>query len=66
VSRDDSRADSAATRRRGVRSQRRLADLIEAGEAEAAEEHWRTHMGVVGRVMLGQRARTVIDLLEEF
>ena len=37
-----------ATRRRGVRSQERLASLIEAGDVDGAEEHWRTHMGVVG------------------
>jgi GntR family transcriptional regulator, transcriptional repressor for pyruvate dehydrogenase complex len=55
---------SSATRRRGVRSQQRLVELIEAGEADAAESHWRTHMGVVGRVMLGQKARTVVDLLD--
>ena len=55
---------STATRRRGVRSQERLAALIEAGDASAAEEHWRTHMTVVGRVMVGQRAKTVIDLLD--
>jgi DNA-binding FadR family transcriptional regulator len=61
-----SEGDSVATRRRGVRSQERLADLIEAGEADAAEDHWRTHMGVVGRVMLGQQAKTVIDLLDHF
>ena len=57
---------SDATRRRGVRSQERLASLIEAGDVDGAEEHWRTHMGVVGRVMLGQRAKTVIDLLDHF
>ena len=26
--------------------------------------HWRTHMVVVGKVMLGQQAKTVIDLLD--
>jgi GntR family transcriptional repressor for pyruvate dehydrogenase complex len=56
--------ESSATRRRGVRSQERLAVLVGAGEAAAAEEHWRTHMAVVGRVMLGQQAKTVIDLLD--
>jgi DNA-binding FadR family transcriptional regulator len=60
--RDDS--SSTATRRRGVRSQERLAALVEAGDADGAEEHWRTHMGVVGRVMLGQKAKTVVDLLD--
>jgi len=58
--------DSKATRQRGVRSQERLAALIEAGEADAAEQHWRTHMVVVGRVMLGQQAKTVVDLLDQF
>jgi hypothetical protein len=33
---------------------------------EGAETHWRTHMGIVGRVMLGQRAKTVIDLMDHF
>jgi len=56
--------ESKATRQRGVRSQERLVELIEAGDAEGAEEHWRKHMTVVGRVMLGQQAKTVIDLLD--
>jgi GntR family transcriptional regulator, transcriptional repressor for pyruvate dehydrogenase complex len=58
--------DSLVTRTRGVRSQERLTTLIEAGDADGAEAHWRTHMGVVGRVMLGQRAKTVVDLLDHF
>lgn len=64
VSQSDGGDGSVATRRRGVRSQERLVDLIEAGVAEAAEEHWRTHMAVVGRVMLGQQAQTVVDLMD--
>jgi GntR family transcriptional regulator, transcriptional repressor for pyruvate dehydrogenase complex len=66
VSQVDGDGGSVRTRRRGVRSQERLASLVEAGEADAAEEHWRTHMAVVGRVMLGQRAKTVVDLLDHF
>jgi DNA-binding FadR family transcriptional regulator len=62
----DDDGGSVATRRRGVRSQERLASLIEAGDSDGAEEHWRTHMAVVGRVMLGQRAKTVVDLLDHF
>ena len=50
---------SIATRRRGIRSQERLISLIEAGKASAAEAHWRTHMTVVGGVLLGQRARNL-------
>jgi DNA-binding FadR family transcriptional regulator len=61
---DAASGGSTATRRRGVRSQERLAALIEAGEASEAEEHWRSHMSVVGRLMVGQRAKTVIDLLD--
>ena len=64
VSQKAADGQSAATRRRGMKSQARLAALIEAGDADAAEEHWRTHMGVVGKVMLGQRAKTVIDLMD--
>jgi GntR family transcriptional regulator, transcriptional repressor for pyruvate dehydrogenase complex len=63
VSASDDAAGSLATRRRGLRSQRRLLELVAAGDAARAEEHWRAHMAVVGRVMLGQKASTVVDLL---
>ncbi len=63
VSQADRGRDNVSTRRKGIRSQRRLADLIEAGNRSEAEEHWRSHMAVVGKVMLGQEATTVIDLL---
>ncbi|MFC5746319.1 FadR/GntR family transcriptional regulator [Actinomadura rugatobispora] len=62
VSDADDVVGSLATRRRGLRSQRRLLELLEAGDP-AAEDHWRTHMAVVGRVMLGQEAARVVDLL---
>jgi DNA-binding FadR family transcriptional regulator len=55
---------SLTTRRRGIRSQELLLDLIEAGEGAAAEAHWRSHMQVVGKVMLGQESSTVVDLLD--
>jgi DNA-binding FadR family transcriptional regulator len=64
VSRVDG-SESEATRRRGVRSQQRLADLVEAGDADGAEDHWRTHMAVVGR-LIGRQGRSVIDLLDHF
>jgi DNA-binding FadR family transcriptional regulator len=66
VSRKDDAADSLAVRRRGIRSQLRLLDLIEAGDAAGAETHWRSHMQVVGQVMLGQDAATVVDLLHHY
>lgn len=59
-------SDTVATRRRGIRSQERLLELIVAGDGAGAEEHWRAHMSVVSRVMLGQRATTVIDLLDHY
>ena len=55
-----------STRRRGLRSQRRLLELIEAGDTAGAEDHWRAHMAVVGRVMLGQKASTVVELLHTY
>lgn len=57
---------SATVRRRGIRSQERLLDLLDAGDGDAAEEHWRAHMQVVGKVMLGQDAATVVDLLDHY
>lgn len=66
VSRADDVVGSRAVRRRGIRSQERLLDLLDAGDGAAAEEHWRSHMQVVGRVMLGQEASTVVDLLHHY
>jgi DNA-binding FadR family transcriptional regulator len=63
VSRGDDVIGSLSTRRRGLRSQRRLIELLERGDADGAEAHWRAHMAVVGRVMLGQKASTVVELL---
>jgi DNA-binding FadR family transcriptional regulator len=60
------RRSSVATRERGIRSQERLVELIAAGEAVEAEEHWRAHMSAVGKVILGQRARTVVDLFDHY
>jgi len=57
---------SVSVRRRGMRSQERLLELLEAGDGAAAEDHWRAHMLVVGRVMLGQDASTVVDLLHHY
>jgi DNA-binding FadR family transcriptional regulator len=56
-------AGSGTTRRRGIRSQQRLLELIKDGDGAGAEEHWRSHMAVVGKVMLGQEASSVVDLL---
>jgi GntR family transcriptional regulator, transcriptional repressor for pyruvate dehydrogenase complex len=66
VSEGGDSSGSVSVRRRGIRSQQRLLELIEAGDGAAAEEHWRSHMQVVGKVMLGQDASTVIDLLDHY
>ena len=64
VSRASDVVASRPTRRRGIQSQHHLLNLLGTGDASAAEAHWRTHMGVVGKVMLGQEASTVVDLLD--
>ena len=66
VSKTDDGVGSMSTRRRGLRSQRRLLELIDAGDAAGAEDHWRAHMAVVGRVLLGQKASTVVELLHTY
>jgi DNA-binding FadR family transcriptional regulator len=66
VSRADDVVGSLSIRRRGIRSQERLLDLLEAGDGAAAEDHWRAHMQVVSRVMVGQEASTVVDLLHHY
>jgi GntR family transcriptional regulator, transcriptional repressor for pyruvate dehydrogenase complex len=57
---------SIAARRRAVRSQERLLALIESGDGPGAEEHWRSHLQVVGKVLLGELAATVVDLLHHY
>jgi GntR family transcriptional repressor for pyruvate dehydrogenase complex len=66
LSRRDDVLGSPAVRRRSVRSQLRLLDLIEAGKGVEAEEHWRSHMQAIGRVMLGKSASTVVDLVDHY
>jgi len=56
--------DSRTIRQRGIRSQERLLELIGVGAGLEAEEHWRAHMAAVGKVILGQRARSVVELLD--
>jgi GntR family transcriptional repressor for pyruvate dehydrogenase complex len=59
-------SQSTDVRKRGIRSQRRLVALIADGDAAGAEEHWRAHMAVVGKVLLGQRATMVVDLIDHY
>jgi len=58
------RMDVDATKR-SVRSQEKLVELIEAGDADRAEEHWRNHVRNAGRLTLDVAARkSVIDLFD--
>ena len=66
VSQAEPGSDSVATRRRGIRSQRRLVELVASGDADAAEAHWSTHMAVVGRVLMGPRASEIIDMGDHY
>jgi DNA-binding FadR family transcriptional regulator len=56
-------ADRLASLRYGLRSHAKLADLIESGDADAAEAHWRVHVTKAGRIWLKSVGATeVIDL----
>jgi DNA-binding FadR family transcriptional regulator len=66
VSEAKPRGNSLATRQRGIRSQERLLELIAIGASIDAEVHWRNHMEAVGKVMIGQQAKSVIDLLDHY
>jgi len=55
--------DSVGNRRRGLRSQSRLVELIESGNGEEAELHWQAHLKGVGRVMFGRGPSPTIDHL---
>ena len=66
VSQSSSANGSLTIRRRGIRSQERLVELIALGAGNEAEVHWRAHMEVVGKVILGQRATRVVDLFDHY
>jgi DNA-binding FadR family transcriptional regulator len=66
VSQSSSANGSLAIRRRGIRSQERLVELIALGAGSEAEAHWHSHMEAVGKVILGQRATRVVDLFDHY
>ncbi len=66
VSQSSSANGSLNVRRRGIRSQERLVELIALGAGHEAEAHWRAHMEVVGKVILGQRAKRIVDLFDHY
>ena len=60
------REATVASRRGSIRSQELLVSLIEAGEGDAAQAHWKAHMAGVRRNLLGERATTVVDMTNHF
>ncbi|CUU58238.1 DNA-binding transcriptional regulator, FadR family [Parafrankia irregularis] len=59
-------AGSLANRRRSVRSQRRLVELIVACDGPGAQEHWRSHMVALGKLAPSARAEAVVDLIDDY
>jgi hypothetical protein len=47
-----------------IKSYTKMVDLLEAHEAQGAEEHWRAHMRAAAKHLLGPEMRTkpVVDL----
>jgi DNA-binding FadR family transcriptional regulator len=66
VSQSPPAKSSLNVRRRGIRSQERLVELIALGAGHEAEAHWRAHMEVVGKIILGQRAKRIVDLFDHY
>ncbi len=51
--------------KRSIRSQEKLVKLIEAGDADAAEAHWRNHVRAAAKSILGKPGRkSVVDLFD--
>ncbi|MGV0791709.1 FadR/GntR family transcriptional regulator [Mycolicibacterium sp. XJ1819] len=63
VSRADENLTAVATRRRDLRSQLRLLELLSAADADGAEKHWRAHMDHLSRKMLRACDTTMVDLM---
>ncbi|QFG26217.1 FadR/GntR family transcriptional regulator [Actinomadura sp. WMMB 499] len=53
---------SPSARRRGLRAQERLIALLEEGDADGAERHWRAYMQGVKRLILGHTGTTVVEV----
>ncbi len=54
--------DDRRLSRKAQRTRQRLIDLIRAGDAEGAEELWRTHLTEAGKVLGEGAGGTVVDL----
>lgn len=59
--------DNMQDKQRGLRSLEKLIKLIESGDADAAETHWRRHTEFVKKTMLGwMPGATVIDIMDDY
>jgi DNA-binding FadR family transcriptional regulator len=54
--------ESARLARKAARTRQRLIDLIRSGDADEAEELWRTHLVEAGRVLAEGAGARVVDL----
>ncbi|CUU59269.1 DNA-binding transcriptional regulator, FadR family [Parafrankia irregularis] len=52
-----------AIRRQALRSQRRLVELVRAGDGAGAEDFWRSRMLAASKLMLGDQADRVVDVI---
>ncbi|MDG4667916.1 GntR family transcriptional regulator [Mycobacterium sp. 236(2023)] len=57
-----SRLQDVNARRSAIRAHEGLVQLIEAGEGDAAQAHWNTHMARLRRSLLGERGSAVVEL----
>jgi DNA-binding FadR family transcriptional regulator len=54
--------DDDTLARRIRRTRQKLIDLVRAGDADGAEEHWRKHLTGAGRVLASRTGTALIDL----
>jgi DNA-binding FadR family transcriptional regulator len=59
-------SDNRRVKQRGLKSMEKLIELIEQGDGDAAEAHWRTHTANVEKTMhTWMESRNIVDLLDE-
>ena len=49
--------------RKAHRTRLKLISLIEEGDADSAEELWRRHLTEAGKVLMGSRSQSIVDIL---
>lgn len=66
VNRTRDRAEVLESFRKSIRSYTRLVNLLEAKDAEGAARHWRKHLEVSAKILIGGSAesQTIVDLFD--